>query len=100
LVALVVAFFASFRNHAALQLEILALRHQLSVLQRSVKRPKMKTADRFLWAWSAAVWEDWQPSFVIMKPATVIGWASACPGPGRFDLESWDDQQSQWTSDP
>jgi hypothetical protein len=33
--------FASFRSRAALQLEILALRHQLGVLQRSVKRPKL-----------------------------------------------------------
>jgi hypothetical protein len=29
------------------QLEILALRHQLGVLQRSVKRPKLTAADRF-----------------------------------------------------
>jgi len=58
LVALAVAFLASFRNRAALQLEILALRHQLSVLQRSVKRPKLTAADRFLYAWLSAVWED------------------------------------------
>ena len=32
----------------ALQLEILALRHQLGVLQRSVKRPKLSPADRLL----------------------------------------------------
>ena len=42
---------ASFRTRAALQLEILALRHQIGVLQRSVKRPKLTAADRFLWAW-------------------------------------------------
>ena len=65
---------ASFRNRAALQFEILTLRHQLSVLQRSVKRPKLTTADRFLWAWLSSIWKDWQPSSVIMKPATVIGW--------------------------
>jgi hypothetical protein len=34
-----VAFLgASFRTRAALQLEILALRHQIGILQRSVKR--------------------------------------------------------------
>jgi len=74
LVALAVAFLSSFRSRAALQLEILALRHQLGVLQRSVKRPKLTAADRFLWAWLAAVWTDWQPSAAIMKAATVIGW--------------------------
>src|SRR4030095_6630216 len=31
----------AFRSRAALQLEIIALRHQLGVLQRSVKRPKL-----------------------------------------------------------
>ena len=74
LVALAAAFLASFRQRTALQLEILALRHQLGVLQRSVKRPKLTAADRFLWAWLSAVWEDWRPSAAIMKPETVIGW--------------------------
>jgi hypothetical protein len=35
-------------TRAALQIEVLALRHQLNVLQRSVKRPKLTAADRFL----------------------------------------------------
>jgi hypothetical protein len=68
------AFFASFRSRAALQLEILALRHQLGVLQRSVQRPKLTPADRWLWAWLCAVWNDWQSSLFIVKAATVIGW--------------------------
>jgi len=38
-----------FRTRAALQMEVLALRHQLKVLRRSVKRPKLTAADRFLW---------------------------------------------------
>jgi putative transposase len=74
LVALVAAFLAFFRQRTALQFEILGLRHQLGVLQRSVKRPKLTAADRFLWAWMSAVCEDWQPGAAIMKPATVIGW--------------------------
>ncbi len=66
---------ASCRNRAALcQFEILALRHQLGVPQRSVKRPNLTAADRFLRAWLSAVWEDWPPSAAPMKPATVIGW--------------------------
>jgi hypothetical protein len=36
------AFLAgSFRSRAVLQIEILALRHQLTVLQRSVTRPRL-----------------------------------------------------------
>ena len=65
---------AFFRQRTALQLEIPALSHQLGVLQRSVKRPKLTTADRFLWAWLSAAWADWQPRSIIINPATVIGW--------------------------
>jgi len=45
------ALSSLFRARAALQLENLALRHQIGVLQRSVKkRPKLTAADRILWA--------------------------------------------------
>ena len=74
LVALAAAFLAFFRSRAALQFEILALRHRLGVLPRSVKRPQLTAADRFLGAWLAAVRKDWQPSAALMKPATMIGW--------------------------
>jgi transposase InsO family protein len=64
----------SFRSRTALQVEILALRHQLGVLQRSVKRPKLTTADRPLWVWLSAVWSEWRSSIFIVKAATVIAW--------------------------
>src|SRR4029453_13633680 len=64
----------AFRSRAALHLEIIALRHQLGVLQRSVKRPKFTTADRALWAWLCTVWNDWQSGVSIVKASTVIGW--------------------------
>jgi putative transposase len=57
-----------------LQLEILALRHQLGVLQRSVKRPKLTAADRCFWAWLSQVWSDWRNALVIVRPQTVIVW--------------------------
>jgi putative transposase len=72
--ALFASVFASFRGRAALQLEILALRHQLGVLQRSVKRPKFTPADRLLWAWLCQVWNGWRSSVFLVQPATVIGW--------------------------
>ena len=71
----VIAFaIASFRSRAALQFEILALRHQIGVLQRSVKRPKLTPADRVLWAWLCGIWKGWQSGAFIMKAATVVGW--------------------------
>jgi hypothetical protein len=55
-------------------LEILALRHQLGVLQRSVKRPKLSPADRVLWAWLSSIWTGWESRVSIVQAATVIGW--------------------------
>jgi hypothetical protein len=71
---LATAASAAFKSRATLHLENLALRHQLSVLRRSVKRPKLTSADRLLWAWLCEVWIDWRSSLVIVKPETVIGW--------------------------
>ena len=65
---------ASFRSRAALQVEILALRHQLGVLQRSGKRPKLTPADRLLWIWISAVWREWRSSVLLVQAATVIAW--------------------------
>ena len=72
--ALLAAISASFRSRAALQLEILALRHQLGVLQRSVKRPKLTASDRFLWAWLSSTWQDWRSAPILIQPETVIAW--------------------------
>jgi putative transposase len=72
------AFFASlalsFLSRAALQLEILALRHQLGVLQRSVKRPKLTSSDRLLWVWLCRIWPGWRSALIIVQPDTVIAW--------------------------
>jgi putative transposase len=74
LTALIASLSASFRSRVALQLEILALRHQIGVLQRSVKRPKLTPADRLLWAWLCTVWQDWKSAVFIVKASTVLGW--------------------------
>ena len=63
-----------FRTRAALQIEVLALRHQLNVLQRSAKRPKLTAADRFLWARLSRFWTGWRSALLIVKPETVIAW--------------------------
>jgi putative transposase len=69
------AFLAgSFRSRTALQIEILALRHQLTVLQRSVTRPRLSATDRWLWTWLFRIWSEWRTALVIVKPETVIGW--------------------------
>ena len=71
---LVAAASATFKSRATLHLENLALRHQLGVLRRSVKRPKLTAADRLFRAWLCEVWSDWRSALVLVKPETVIAW--------------------------
>jgi transposase InsO family protein len=72
---LAAALSSLLKSRASLQLENLALRHQIGVLQRSAKkRPKLTAADRVLWAWLCEVWRDWRSALVIVKPETVIAW--------------------------
>ena len=67
-----------FRSRSALQLENLALRHQISVLQRvGRKRPRLTSADRLLWVWLSRVWSGWRSALAIVKPETVIAWHRA-----------------------
>src|SRR5437773_10487999 len=70
LTTLVVALSSVFKTRAALQLENLALRHQLGVLRRSVKKPKLTPLDRLLWAWLCGVWADWRCALIVVKPET------------------------------
>src|SRR5437773_5729408 len=74
LTTLVVALSSVFKTRAALQLENLALRHQLGVLHRAVKKPKVTPLDRLLWAWLSGVWADWRCALIVVKPETVIAW--------------------------
>jgi transposase InsO family protein len=63
-----------FKTRVSLQIENLALRHQLCVLRRSVKRPKIRPADRFIWSLLSRVWTDWKDALIFVKPDTVICW--------------------------
>ena len=66
---------SSFRSRASMGLEILALRHQLTVLQRRAsKRPALRTSDRLFWVLLSRVWPQWPSALLIVKPETVIAW--------------------------
>jgi hypothetical protein len=41
---------AVFRTQEDVVLENLALRHQLAILMRSARRPRLEPADRLLWS--------------------------------------------------
>ena len=75
LLSLLLTLRGSARTHAALQLEVLALRHQLQVLQRMrCRRLRLATADRWLWVVLSRIWTGWRTALVIVEPETVIGW--------------------------
>ena len=58
--AVVTSLAAVVRSRMALQIEILALRHQLAVYQRAGRRPHRRPADRILWAWLSRAWSGWR----------------------------------------
>ena len=103
------------RSRAVLQLEVLALRHQLQILKRSrPQRLRLAQEDRLLWVWLSRVWNDWRAALVIVKPETVIAWhrrafrlfwswksrrrigRSSVPPPVRALIRSMSDANPRW----
>ena len=63
------------RRRASLELELVALRHQVSVLRRRRKgRVQLFSTDRLLWVWLYRIWPRVLNAMVLVKPATVIQW--------------------------
>jgi transposase InsO family protein len=52
----------------------MALRHQLAVYQQTVKRPKLRPADRLFWSWLSRLWSEWKEALEFVQPRTVIAW--------------------------
>ena len=64
----------SFHGRVALQLELIALRHQLGTMKRTSRRPSLRPTDRLLWVLLSRFLPNWREMLVIVKPETVIGW--------------------------
>src|SRR5438445_11151189 len=63
------------RRRASLELELIALRHQVSVLRRQHPgRLRLFSTDRLLWVWLYRVWPQVLTAMVLVKPATVVQW--------------------------
>jgi putative transposase len=77
------------KTRAALQIEIVALRHQINVLRRSVpNRPRLRPSDRLFWTWLSRVWPDWRSALVLVKPETVVAWHEKPARPSRETFDS------------
>ena len=72
----VVSIFAfRFRSRASLELELIALQHQLVVLRRQrPERPQLSSLDRLLWVWLYRIWPQVIDAMILVKPATVVQW--------------------------
>jgi putative transposase len=75
LVAILIASISTwFRSRFSMQMEFIALRHQVSAYQQSVSRPKLRPSDRLLWAWLSRLWPGWQQALAFVQPRTVLVW--------------------------
>jgi putative transposase len=65
-----------FRRRADLETELLALRHQVLVLQRRLgpRRVQLYPADRAYWVLLSRLWPRWRDAVLVVKPETVIAW--------------------------
>src|SRR3979411_979717 len=63
------------RSRASLELELVALRHQVTVMRRRHPgRLRLFSTDRLLWVWLYRIWPQVLNAMVLVKPATVVQW--------------------------
>jgi len=76
MIAVICALFAFtsslFRSRLDLQLEIVALRHQLNVYQRTNKRLRIKPVERIIWSWFVRGSSGWRGPLVFVQTRTVL----------------------------
>src|SRR5215813_12107674 len=65
------------RSRTDLMIENAALWHQLCVLTRARRRPRMTAADRWFWVVLHRLWRRWSEVLVLVKPETVVRWRRA-----------------------
>ena len=64
----------TFVTRLSMNMEIVALRHQLLVYRRTSKRPRIGQSDRVFWSILSKLWPAWREALYFVKPATVIAW--------------------------
>jgi putative transposase len=74
---LVAAMVDALRPRWALLGEIALLRHQLTVLKRSVARPRVTRLDRIAFVALAAITPTWRNVLRVVQPETLLRWHRA-----------------------
>ena len=63
------------RSRAELELELIALRHQVAILNRQrPRRLRLCSVDRLVWVWLYRLWPPCLEAMMLVKPATVVQW--------------------------
>jgi hypothetical protein len=75
--ALLRYLLSCLRPKHELALENLALRHQIAVLNRPARKPKLQGKDRLFWVVLKGWWPNWRAALILFRPETVIGWQRA-----------------------
>ena len=102
-----------FRSRFSMQIELIALRHQVAVYKESVSRPKLQPSDRWLWVWLSRLWPGWKDALAFVQPRTVLAWQkkrfrdywgrlsqSGKPGRPAISKEVRDLIQDMWRANP
>jgi transposase InsO family protein len=61
-------------DRSRLAVENVALRQQITVLKRSVKRAKIDDSDRVFWILMRRMLDSWRDTLLIVEPETVVRW--------------------------
>ena len=74
LAILIQMFQFVLKDRTQLAQENIALRHQLAVDERSVKRPIIEDGDRIFWLTVMRMLKELREALVFVQPATLIKW--------------------------
>ena len=80
-----------------LLLENIALRQQILVLERQIKRPRFRDRERAFWVVLSRYWPGWKNPLRLVQPQTVVSWHRRswrlfCDG--KVSLRTMADQKS------
>ncbi len=64
----------ALRSRLSLQLEVAALRHQLSAYRVKGQRPHITPPSRLIWSILARFWSQWRQALFFVQPRTVALW--------------------------
>ncbi len=101
LLLLLRGLFSGFQSHSGLMLENVAPRHQLALLKRQARKPKLRPADRLLWVSLRRIWSHWRQALLLFQPQTVIAWhrlGFRYSGVGNLELVAADPPPTETSS--